>query len=130
MGKHLDLLSGCNVALYLRRMDQPLFRFSSLAVLHATLVFFLLRARTLPRMLNWSGFHVVSRLSYGMYLNQFHVIEFIPKLKPVIGDGLFGFTICWTLSMIGSMVLAYVTFALIEVPFLRMREIWLFRSKL
>ena len=76
-------------------------------------------------MMNWNGFHVLSRLSYGMYLNQFHVIDFIPKLKPFVGVGLFGFAICWTLSLVGSLGVAYATFAIVELPFLKWREYWL-----
>jgi peptidoglycan/LPS O-acetylase OafA/YrhL len=123
------LVAGVLVGLFLRRLDQPVFRFSSLAVLYGLVVLFLLRARTLPGVLNWHGFYVISRLSYGMYLNQFHVVDFIPKLTPLVGEGLFGFAICWTLSLIGSLAAAYLTFAVVEVPFLALRQQWLARTR-
>lgn len=121
--------AGIAVALSLRQISQPLFRFSCLAVLYGSIVFFLLRTRTLPRFVSWRGFYVVSRLSYGMYLNQFDVIHFIPKLQLVVGTGIFGFAICWILSLIASMLVAFVTFAVIEEPFLRLRDRWLVRTK-
>ena len=123
------LIAGVAAALLLRRYDQSVFRFSSLAVLYGSVTFFLLRVRTMPFVVNWHGFYIISRLSYGMYLNQFHVVEFIPKLMPRVGDGLYGFAICWTLSLIGSLAVAYLTFAIVEMPFLKLREHWLDRTR-
>ena len=125
----LMLIAGVAAALLLRRFDQAVFRFSSLAALYGSVTFFLLRTRALPRAANWHGFYVISRLSYGMYLNHFHVVDLVPKLTPFVGEGLFGFAICWTLSLGCSLAAAYVTFAIVEMPFLRMREQWLARTR-
>ncbi len=125
----LACVAGLAVAICLRSLNQSIFRFSSLAVLYASVMLFFLRARSLPKAMNWHGFYVLSRLSYGIYLNQFHVIDFIPFLQPWVGKGPAGFAICWTLSLVGSMAFAYVTFAVIELPFLKMREKWLGKVK-
>jgi peptidoglycan/LPS O-acetylase OafA/YrhL len=122
------LIGGVALALILRRVNQFIFRFSSLAMLYGSVTFFLLRARTLPRLVNWHGFYIVSRLSYGMYLNQFHVVYFLPRLMPLTGTGLSGLAICWTISLIGSLAIAFITFAIIEVPFLKLREHWVART--
>ena len=45
------------------------------------------------------------------------------------GEGPAGFAICWTLSLVESMAVSFITFALIELPFLRMRERSLGRTK-
>jgi peptidoglycan/LPS O-acetylase OafA/YrhL len=122
------LIGGVALALILRRVNQFVFRFSSLALLYGSMTFFLLRVRTVPRLASWHGFYIISRLSYGMYLNQFHVLDFIPRLMPLAGTGLTGFAICWTVSLIASLAVAFVTFAIIEVPFLKLREHWLART--
>ena len=122
------LIAGLFLTFVLRRANQPVFRFSSLAVLFASITFFLLRIRTLPSTLNWHVFYVISRLSYGMYLNQFHVIDVILRLKPYLGDGLVGFAISYFLSLIGSMAVAYATFTIVELPFLSLRKHWLARA--
>jgi peptidoglycan/LPS O-acetylase OafA/YrhL len=124
----LMLFTGLAVALLLRHLNQFVFRFSALAVLFGSVTFFLLRARTLPDLVNSQGFYVISRLSYGMYLNHFHVVGFIPRLMPYVGDGWAGFVICWILSLIGSLILSYITFAIVEAPFLKLREQWLART--
>lgn len=122
-------VAGLAVGLVLRHMDQAVFRFSSLAMIYGSLVFFLLRASWLPGVVNWHAFYIVSRLSYGMYLNQFHIVDMVPWLKPLVGESLVGFAICFLVSMALSLAGAYITFALIEVPFLKLREQWLARTK-
>ena len=125
----LTCAAGLIVAFYLRHLNQSLFRFSSLAILYGSITLLLLRAHRLPRWMNWHGFYILSRLSFGMYLNQFQAIEFIRFCKLPGGDGMAGFAICWTLSLISSMAFSYITFASIELPFLRMRERSLGRTK-
>jgi peptidoglycan/LPS O-acetylase OafA/YrhL len=122
-------VAGLAVGLALRYTDQAVFRFSSLAVIYGSLVFFLLRASRLPGAVNFHAFYIVSRLSYGMYLNHFHVVDLIPWLKSLVGEGLVGFSICFLVSMVLSLAGAYITFALIEVPFLKLRERWIARTK-
>ena len=64
----------------LRAIDAPLFSFTGLGLVYGGLVALGLRAGPRVRQLTaWRGFHVLSRLSFGMYLNHFEVL---PMLLP------------------------------------------------
>jgi peptidoglycan/LPS O-acetylase OafA/YrhL len=114
----------------LRGIDQILFSFTGLALIYGGMVALGLRAGPRVRQLTaWRGFHVLSRLSYGMYLNHFEVLpRLLPRLThalvPVVGSGWVLAAIAYLVAILSSAVVAAVTFVLIEEPFLALRERW------
>jgi peptidoglycan/LPS O-acetylase OafA/YrhL len=114
----------------LRGIDQALFSFSGLALIYGGLVALGLRAGPRVKQLAaWRGFHVLSRLSYGMYLNHFEVLpRLLPRLTrelvPLVGSGWVLAAIAYLVAIVSSALVAAVTFILIEEPFLALRERW------
>ncbi len=114
----------------LRGIDQALFSFSGLALIYGGLVALGLRAGPRVKQLAaWRGFHVLSRLSYGMYLNHFEVLpRLLPRLTrelvPLVGSGWVLAAIAYLVAIVSSALVAAVTFVLIEEPFLALRERW------
>ncbi|HEY7326440.1 MAG TPA: acyltransferase [Gemmataceae bacterium] len=91
-------------------------------------------ARRWPRlaMLESHSFYVISRLSFGMYLNHFYLLSVTAAftLHYVPADwGAAVQQMAGTLLFIGASAgVAVVTFCLIEWPFLRLRE-WMFTNQ-
>ena len=114
----------------LRAIDQALFSFSGLALIYSSLVALGLRAGPRVKQLTaWRGFHVLSRLSYGMYLNHFEVMpRLMPRLThalvPLVGSGWVLAASAYLVAIVTSALVAAVTFVLIEEPFLALREKW------
>lgn len=114
----------------LRAIDAPLFSFSGLGLIYGGLVALGLRAGPRVRGLTaWRGFHILSRLSYGMYLNHFEVLpRLLPRLTralvPVVGSGWVLAALSYVIAILASAAVAAVTFILIEEPFLWLRERW------
>ena len=119
----------------LRGIDQALFSFTGLALVYGGMVALGLRAGPRVRQLTaWRGFHVLSRLSYGMYLNHFEVMpRLLPRLThalvPVVGSGWVLAVITYLVAIVTSALIAAVTFILIEEPFLALREKWEARNR-
>jgi peptidoglycan/LPS O-acetylase OafA/YrhL len=114
----------------LREIDAPLFSFSGLGLIYGGLVALGLRAGSRVRGLTaWRGFHILSRLSYGMYLNHFEVLpRLLPRLTralvPIVGSGWMLAAVSYLIAVLVSAAVAAVTFVLIEEPFLALRERW------
>lgn len=127
MENALTLIGIVILALILRNgFSRHVFGYSSLALIYGGLALFLLRLQSPPGWFRWSWFYVISRLSYGIYLNHFFVLDHLPQiLKPYIGGGATGFVLCWTVGFLVSATVAFVTFASVELPFLRIRESFL-----
>lgn len=107
-------------------VSRPIFAFSALALIYGACSLFLLRLPNPPGWFGWSGFYVISRLSYGIYLNHFWVLDYLPPaIKPYIGTGTVGFLLCWCIAWFVASAIAFMTFAAVELPFLRMRETFL-----
>lgn len=89
-----------------------------------------LRASPRVRQLTaWRGFHVLSRLSFGMYLNHFEVLpRLLPRitrgLVPVLGTGPILGAAVYLIAVLSSALVASVTFLVIEEPFLALRARW------
>ena len=116
--------------LVLREIDRPLFSFSGLGLIYGGIVALGLRAGPRVRQLTaWRGFHVLSRLSFGMYLNHFEVLpRLLPAitrpLVPMLGSGPLLAAVVFAAAVVASALVASVTFVLIEDPFLALRERW------
>ena len=114
----------------LRGIDQTLFSFSGLALIYGGMAALGLRAGPRVRQLTaWRGFHILSRLSYGMYLNHFEVLpRLLPRLTralvPIVGSGWMLAAVAYLIAILASALVAAVTFVVIEEPFLALREKW------
>lgn len=71
-------------------------------------------------------FYLISRLSYGVYLNHLLVLRWaLPAMQKVFGYGSVGFLLCGIACLLLSLLIAALTFAAIELPFLKLRSKWL-----
>jgi peptidoglycan/LPS O-acetylase OafA/YrhL len=110
--------------------SRVLFNFSALALIYGAATCLGMGPRPRSRILNWHGFYLISRLSYGVYLNHFGLL---PRLHAVLGGwresgGEPAFWVCYVLCFLACLAFAAVTFQLIEWPFLRIRSRWLERA--
>ena len=116
-------------------LQREVFNFLGVSLLFGSMIQYALshRHRWLA-FLDFSGFYVISRLSYGMYLNHEYMQDGVARISldwlPFIG------TANGAREMAGSMLLYFVstvfsvvTYCLIEHPFLQLREIALSRNK-
>lgn len=130
------------VGVLLRQVEKHAFALTGLALLFGGMTLFILRdAGKATRWTSFRGFHLVSRLSYGMYLNHFLIL---PRLLSALGDGSrtdggsnpaavghahgffpveFAAFLLGTIAI--SIAMAFVTFCVVEHPFLMLRESWL-----
>jgi peptidoglycan/LPS O-acetylase OafA/YrhL len=120
---------GAGVLLY--RYAQVVTNFAVLGLIYGSVTLLIMAPKRLPGIFNWHGFYVMSRLSYGMYLNHFGVLE---HLSSYLGgwqkaSGGLAFWVCQAISLVLSIGLACVTFLLIEWPFLRLRDQWLAKNR-
>ncbi len=106
-------------------VSQSVFAFSALALMYGAVAFVLLRTKRQPQFLSWPGFYVLSRLSYGIYLNHFGVLDHVVSpIQLIVGRSPVGFVICWCVILTITSALAFLTFAYIELPFLNLRDHW------
>jgi peptidoglycan/LPS O-acetylase OafA/YrhL len=117
--------------LMLHRLNRELFAFSALALIFSAAVVFALRDRSLfSRVARVRGFYVVSRLSYGMYLNHFGIMLFAAPIFVAMraSIGVYpAFFFGYILTSLASVLVAACTFLVVESPFLQLRERWLAR---
>ena len=73
----------------------------------------------------------MSRLSYGMYLNHFGLLARLGALLLPLRHrgGEAAFWALYVVSILASVAIAFVTFQLIEWPFLQIRARWLETKK-
>ncbi len=110
--------------------DRVVFKFLSLALIFGSLML-LTYSDSIQRYFKWHGFYIISRLSYGIYLNHF---EFMPVAWPLFGRvrqsfGEPGFWFCYLVCFAISLGISFVTFQLIEWPFLALRARVLHRQR-
>jgi peptidoglycan/LPS O-acetylase OafA/YrhL len=119
--------------LFLRRLNQHLFAFSALALIFGGMTLFVLRDRSvLSKLANNHIFYLISRLSYGMYLNHFPILSLgVPLLLAarISNRPYVSFFIGYPLMVFACMLVAAVTFISIESPFLQLRDRWLAAKK-
>jgi len=120
---------GAGVLLY--RVAQVVTNFAVLALIYGSVTLLIMAPKRLPAVFNWHGFYVVSRLSYGMYLNHFGLLEHLSSYfvgwRKAAGEP--AFWVLQAISLVLSVGLACVTFLLIEWPFLRLRDHWLAKNR-
>lgn len=121
------------IGLLLRSLNPRVFAFSGLALIFGGMALFVLRDRSVfSRLANKHIFYLISRLSYGMYLNHFPIVSIgVPLLLAAkFSNELYvNFFIGYPLLVFASMAVAAATFILIESPFLQLRERWLAAKK-
>lgn len=107
------------------------FSFTTLSLIFGAATLYGIGSLPRPRLLNWHGFYILSRLSYGMYLNHFGVLRVMRALfgKQCLGHGTPGFLAYYAICLITSITLATVTFTCIEWPFLQLRAKYLQKPK-
>lgn len=111
-------------------LDRNVFNYTSLALLYGAMTLYGLTVRQCNGVLNWHGFYIVSRLSYGMYLNQFGLLPYVTHwIQPLKGIGIAGLLLAYLLSFVACALFAFVTFMLVERPFLDLRDRWLASRK-
>lgn len=117
------------VALVLRSIGPDyLFAYSALALIYGSATFWAICAKRVPALFRRKEFHIVSRLSYGMYLNHVYIMGLLSRsLFIAMGSGIVGYCISGVVVWMLSIIVAFVTFALVELPFLDYRERWLKR---
>jgi peptidoglycan/LPS O-acetylase OafA/YrhL len=106
------------------------FQYSLLAMTYAALTLLLLRIQ-LPSLLRSKVFYATSRLSYSVYLIHWGLLRrFVPSYQvPIFGSGNKSFLLALVIWSIVSFGLAFLSFSLIELPFLKLRERVLARKR-
>lgn len=107
-------------------LSRPIFNFTTLAFCFGAATLCGLGLQGMSSVWNWRGFYLTSRLSYGIYLNHFWILRRFASLADRwhVGAGPLGLWICFVPCLLISMVIAVVTFQVIEWPFLRLRARW------
>ena len=123
------LAAGAMVALGvgLYAVNQVLFNFLSLALIFGAAALWGISLEKTPKLLDLKIFYVISRLSYGMYLNHFAVLvimrSYLLEVRRWGGEPMFW--VLYLACVLASMAVAFVTFQLVEWPFLQLRTRWL-----
>jgi peptidoglycan/LPS O-acetylase OafA/YrhL len=108
-----------------------LWNFTALGLIYGSMALYGISTLPLPQLVRWRGFYLLSRLSYGFYLNHFGIISLLyPKLYGWSTRGSVNFWCAYSLCLAICLLVAILTFSLIEWPFLRVRANWLDRSRL
>ena len=115
-------------AIVLRNADKGVFSFTSLGLIYGSLTLWLLWDRSLlTSIARWRVWYPVSRLSYGMYLNNYSILPWVTlfaysTVKNRTGSVELASTVGVLVGIAVSMAVATVTFVIIERPFLLLRE--------
>jgi peptidoglycan/LPS O-acetylase OafA/YrhL len=110
--------------------DSGIFAFSAWSIFYGAVTIAMLRGLEF-RITAWKGFYILSRLSYGIYLNHQYVLSvLIPHLQSKYGAGYFVFVAGWLAGLTISLLISFITFSLIELPFLRLRERWIEKTRI
>jgi peptidoglycan/LPS O-acetylase OafA/YrhL len=116
------------VGVVLRWLDPHLFAFSGLALIFGGMTCFVLRDRSsFTRLARARIFYVLSRLSYGMYLNHFPILGFgVPVFLRATSalSGYPSFVLGYIVALLASIIVSAATFITIESPFLQLRDRW------
>ena len=119
------------IGMALYGINQVLFNYTSLGLIFGAATLWGIGLEKTPKLLDWHGFYIVSRLSYGMYLNHFGLLARLSALLLPLRHrgGEVAFWLLYIVSVLTSLAIAFVTFQLIEWPFLQIRARWLASKK-
>lgn len=123
------------IAVLIHGLADQVFPYVALALIFGGLtVWVLWDASIVTRPLNSHAFYLVSRLAFGMYLNHIFIMIVtgsivVPALVRLFGNTPPAFFLGLLFTVVTSVLVATVTFVLVEHPFLQMRERWLAREK-
>ncbi len=119
------------VAVGLYAANRILFSYTSLGLIFGALTCLGISSIVLPRFVSWRGFFVMSRLSYGTYLNHFGLLPLLYSVMPgkLTAPGGPRYWLCYLLSLTACLLFATGTFLAIEYPFLALRSRWLARLR-
>ena len=119
------------LGMVLYAINQVLFNYTTLGLIFGAAALWGIGLEKTPKLLSWHGFYIISRLSYGMYLNHFGLLGRLRSL--LLGVRVRGgepaFWALYILSILASLAIAFITFQLIEWPFLQIRARWLETKK-
>ncbi len=119
----------CGFGLY--RIDSLLLNFTALGLIYGSLELYAISALPLPGILRSKVFYLVSRLSFGLYLNHTGMLILMRNwLSGWSSRGIFGLWAVYFLCLAASLFVAAVTFLVIEWPFLRIRARWVDHQRL
>jgi peptidoglycan/LPS O-acetylase OafA/YrhL len=119
----------CGLALY--GIKPLLLNFTALGLIYGSLELYGISALPLPSVVRWRGFYLVSRLSFGLYLNHMGMFSLLsPLLSGWSNHGILGSWTVYLLCLGACLLVAAMTFILIERPFLVIRARWVDREKL
>lgn len=104
-----------------------LLNFESLALIYGAIALYCIGLASTPRVFRWHGFYLISRLSYGIYLNHFGLLTHMRDLLLAwrLRGGETAFWLAMALTFLVSVAISALTFQLIEWPFLQLRSRWL-----
>ena len=119
----------------LREANREAFAYVALGSVYASALCVALADRSwLTGILRWSGWYLIARLSFGMYLNHLilreptdTIIVFVSRLLGP--DSVWAFILGLILTVIGSATMAAISFVLVEQPGLAVRDRWLARRQ-
>jgi peptidoglycan/LPS O-acetylase OafA/YrhL len=119
------------LGIVLYAINQVLFNYTALALIFGAAALWGIGLEKTPRPLAWHGFYIISRLSYGMYLNHFGLLSRLRELLLGVrhSGGEAAFWALYLVSLLLSLAIAFVTFQLIEWPFLQIRARWMASEK-
>lgn len=115
-------------AILLRNANKMIFSFTSLGLIYGSLTLWMLWDRSrLSSIARWRIWYPVSRLSYGMYLNNYSILPSITLLafstvRRQTGSVRLASTVGVLVGIGVSMAVATVTFVVVERPFLILRD--------
>jgi peptidoglycan/LPS O-acetylase OafA/YrhL len=111
----------------LRSTDGVLFPFVALALIYGGLLWWLLDDHSLlSAPFRWRGWHLIARLSFGMYLN--HLVwphigpDLVVSSAKIIGANAAALFVSTVGATLVSICVAALTFMLVEYPFLQVRR--------
>ncbi len=113
----------CGFVLY--GINSLLMNFTALGLIYGSLELYGISALPLPGILRWRAFYLVSRLSFGLYLNHLFMLDLMHHwFSGWSSRGIFGSWAVYFICLAASLFVAAITFLLIEWPFLRIRARW------
>jgi peptidoglycan/LPS O-acetylase OafA/YrhL len=118
----------CGLVLY--KLSHLLLNFTALGLIYGSFELYAISPLPLPRVVDWGGFYLLSRLSFGLYLNHMGMLAMLhAKLSNLSKNSQLAYWSIYLLCLLACLLVATATFLLIEWPFLRIRARWVSHSR-